>query len=307
MAAVLQSALLTFHNTIKLDNLDENALLREKRDNVLQRLRDRGLTFTPFNQGSYAMGTGLKPLNLDYDIDVGVVFRGPRPSDPLEAKDRVYNAALGHTPNVEWHRHCVRVQYTRQGEAAFHVDLAVYWEVESWGSNTLYLAVGKQHSGSDNKEWRATDPKGLVKAVSEKCSGEDRRQFTRIVRYLKRWKDFQFSIQGNAAPRGIALTAAAFDSFSPERSWNAQTEADYDDLAALRRVVRSTVNKFGSSARVSLNVPVAPRDDTCARMTDQQMREFKARLEALDANLTSAATSGSRQPLIDAFGADFPR
>jgi hypothetical protein len=60
-----------FHEIIKLD--DENDTLREKRERVLTRLKD-GLekifedkeetapTFSPFNQGSYAMSTGVIPL-----------------------------------------------------------------------------------------------------------------------------------------------------------------------------------------------------------------------------------------------------
>lgn len=309
MAAVHQTAFLNFHREIKLGNTDENATLREKRDNVLQRLRDRGLRFDWFNQGSYAMGTGIKPLDLDYDIDVGIVLSGQQPQDPLAAKQLVFDAAYGHTPVVEWRRHCVRVQYTRQGEPKYHVDLAVYWERELWGgAKSLQLAVGKQNSGGAYKEWRDADPKGLVNTVKTIGSGEDQYQFNRVVRYLKRWKDYQFSAQGNAAPRGIALTVAALEFFVPTKSYGAHTEADYDDLAALQRVVRGTVGKFGMyTDRVVLKVPTTPQDDTCAKMTDQQMREFKARLQDLDARLTNATSTGLRSYLVQAFGPDFPR
>lgn len=302
-----QPAFLTFHQAIKLGNTDENALLRDKRDNVLARLRSRGLTFTPFNQGSYAMATGIKPVDLDYDIDVGLVFTGDRPHDPLTAKQQVYDAAYGHTPRVEWCRHCVRVQYVRQGAEAFHVDLAVYWQVESyWGGTKLYLAVGKQHSGGEHREWREVDPKGLLTKINGHHSGEDHWQFTRVVRYLKRWKDFQFPSAGNAAPRGIALTIAAYDDFSPTRSWNAATSADYDDLAALQNVVSRTLSRFSWSDRIRLMSPVAPFDDACAKMTDQQMREFKGRLQVLENALKVAATTGQRRYLGEVFGPDFP-
>lgn len=166
MPSPLQSSFLTFHKAIKLGNTDENATLREKRDAVLRRLRDRGLTFTYFNQGSYAMGTGVKPTNLDYDIDFGLVLTKPQATDPLAFKGLVYDAVLGHTPQVEWRRHCVRVQYVRQGQEAFHVDLAVYREVDTWTGKKLQLAAGRQHSGPDNKAWRDSDPKGLVQHIT---------------------------------------------------------------------------------------------------------------------------------------------
>lgn len=307
MSSVHQSSFLTFHQTIKLGNTDENKTLREKRDLILERLRNHGLKFSWFNQGSYAMTTGVRPLDLDYDIDVGLVFTGERPQDPLAAKAMVFNAAFGHTQKVEWRRHCVRVQYTRQGTEAFHVDLAVYWQVEGFFGPHLYLAVGKQHSSGENKEWREASPKALVSTINGHFTGEDHWQFTRVVRYLKRWKDFQFPTTGQAAPRGIALTLAAYKEFSPKKAWNSSTSADYDDLAALQNVVSRTVSNFGWGNRISLTMPGAPQHDVCAKMTDQQMTEFKGRLQILDQALKNAAATGLRAPLLQVFGSDFPR
>ena len=57
---------------------DDNAELREKRDILLRKLKDNiaadAASFSSFNQGSYAMHTGIKPDNGDYDIDVGLRF-----------------------------------------------------------------------------------------------------------------------------------------------------------------------------------------------------------------------------------------
>lgn len=80
----LQPAFRRFHEAIKLRRFNENAALVEKRNRVLVRLNE-GLKqafpnqqqrpkILPFNQGSYEMGTGVKPLDDDYDIDVGLVF-----------------------------------------------------------------------------------------------------------------------------------------------------------------------------------------------------------------------------------------
>ena len=310
----LQTHFLRFHEIIQLTDADENATLREKRDRVLTRLRD-GLkkagrpTFTAFNQGSYAMGTGVEPVGGDYDIDVGVVFVGARPADPREVKRWVYEAVAGHTARVEWRRPCVTVWYQQGGEPVYHVDLPVYWQDSGGG---LALAVGKEHSGADQRAWQACDPKGLIEAVKGYRSGEQRLQLRRVIRYLKRWKDHRFPAEGSAAPVGVGLTIAALERLQPA-PWGAVTPAQSDDLAATLALVRSMIAGFhpvwsgGAWAeRLVARVPVSPRDDVFARMTDQQMAEFKGRLQGLEAALETARRTQDPRHLAPVFGPAFP-
>lgn len=312
MPSPFQSRFLRFHDTIKLGSTDENATLREKRDAVLKRMRDRGLTFTTLNQGSYAMGTGVIPVEADFDIDVGVIFTGDtRPPDPLAAKQWVFDAVLGHTRNVEWRRHCIRVQYVKAGEPTYHVDLPVYWK-DRW-SGALTLAVGKQHSGVGHKEWQEADPQGLVERVTSHLVGEDRWQFRRVIRYLKRWKDVNFPAMGNAAPVGIGITIAALNGFSAAKDWNATTSAGYDDLEALLNLVNYMRGGFSVTwhdaeyaTRLVQRLPVKPHKDVFERMTNQQMKEFKERLDTLASRLDAAKRTGRLDELVRAFGTDFP-
>ena len=312
MPSTFQSRFLRFHNAIKLGNTDENATLREKRDRVLKRMRDRGLTFTWFNQGSYAMGTGVIPVQADYDIDVGIVFTGDmRPADPLTAKQWVYDAVLGHTTSVEWRRHCIRVQYVKAGEPTYHVDLPVYWK-DRW-SSALSLAVGKRHSGVGHKEWQEADSRGLVNRVTSHLDGEDHWQFRRVVRYLKRWKDEHFPVMGNAAPVGIGITVAALVGFTAAKDWNVSTSAGYDDLGATLNLVNRMRGAFTNTFhdgeyayRMVQRLPVKPFNDVFERMTNQQMKEFKQRLDTLASRLDTAKRIGTADELVRAFGADFP-
>lgn len=310
-----QTQFTKFHTTIQLTDSDENATLRQKRDAVLDRLR-AGLkaagrpTFTIFNQGSYAMSTGIEPVKKDFDIDVGVVFTGARPENPLEVKQWVYDAAFGHTQRVEWRRPCITVWYQSGGEPVYHVDLPIYWQ-DPWGR--LALAMGKQHSAVGQRQWWDCDPKGLVEKVKNHLSGEDRLQFRRVIRYLKRWKDVQFPVEGNAAPVGIGLTMAALERFRASKPWNATTPAQYDDLGATLALVNSMIGGFRSTyregrwvERLEAKVPVSPFDDVFARMTDQQMSEFKGRLAKLKENLETAQRTNDSRYLIAAFGSDFP-
>ncbi|MBT9786732.1 hypothetical protein GPK98_16310 [[Clostridium] symbiosum] len=72
----IQSEFISFHNKIKLS--DENSELREKRNILLDKLKKNisqdAASYTTFNQGSYAMGTGIKPEDGDFDIDVGLKY-----------------------------------------------------------------------------------------------------------------------------------------------------------------------------------------------------------------------------------------
>lgn len=314
----IQSKFRTFDESIKLKRFDENAELREKRDRILTRIRE-GLarqfpqntpTFQSFNQGSYEMGTGIKPLDGDYDIDVGLVFQMEKGSlDPLTMKGWVHKAVDGHTSlPAQFRRPCVTVQYVEGGRPKFHVDLAVYAKADSWGGP--YLAMGKQNSGADQKSWVKSDPQELTKLVAGKFNGDDGSQFRRVIRYLKRWKDFHFASEGQAAPRGIALTACAYKWFVPIKGsmWGSNA-GQYDDLAATKRLVAEMINIFSWSSRLSVNLPVPPGNDLFKRMSDQQMAELKRRLDRLYQGLSSAESSSeatAAAQLRTLFGTDFP-
>ena len=101
----LQSEFIEFHDKIKLSYSD-NSELREKRDILLKKLNDNitddAASFSHFNQGSYAMHTGIKPDNGDYDIDVGLRFTLNRSDfpDPVSVKQWVYDALNGHTKKL---------------------------------------------------------------------------------------------------------------------------------------------------------------------------------------------------------------
>lgn len=82
--ADLQTQFLGFHSAIRLGTYEENSFLRDKRDLIIEQLKsrlkekkDEGYPQyeRSFNQGSYALNTGIKPIrDGDYDIDVGVLL-----------------------------------------------------------------------------------------------------------------------------------------------------------------------------------------------------------------------------------------
>lgn len=305
--ANIQKQLVAFHEAIKLNNLDENANLREKRDVLLEKLRanlakdfaDRGAkapTFQFRNQGSYAMSTGVKPVEDDYDIDVALFFN-LRASDhnPVDVKKWVETALRGH--KVQMREPCVTVWYQRQGEAIYHVDFAVYSAPEMSPDGKARLARGFPGSAATRKIWEPAEPLRLVDLVNDRFQGTDRDQFRRVVRYLKRWSDVRFSSRGEGAPVGIGLTIAAYHGFQASRGYG--YVADYDDLAAIRKLVEWMLARFqrqwtlqGSPERLVVQKPVVPSDNPFDRMSDLQMSKFKQKL----IELRDACSDAERQP-----------
>lgn len=314
-----------FHDNIKLSDTDENQVLREKRDIILNRLKNNiaadAPTYETFNQGSYAMGTGVKPIDGEYDIDVGIKFNLSKDdyTDPVAVKEWVYDAVKDHTSNVSMKRPCVTVTYLKNGEPEFHVDLAVYAANNSDGK--LYLAKGKLYSDDENKSWDVSDPLKLINTIRDNYQDvDDRKQFRRIIRYLKRWKNEKFSIDGNAAPNGIGITVAAYNYLNISKQLDFSSgKYKYDDLEAIKNLVQSLINKFQSEyrsddknwvERLHIYLPVEPYNDLFEKMTDKQMEDFKVKLDDLKTALEDAQAEADMHEackiLESKFGSDFP-
>ncbi|MDD3416151.1 MAG: nucleotidyltransferase [Lachnospiraceae bacterium] len=318
----LQKEFLEFHDNIKLD--DENATLREKRDILLKKLKDNissdAATYNTFNQGSYAMGTGIIPEDEDYDIDVGLKFSINKDNyaDPIEIKKWVRDALNGHTKSVEIRRSCVTVAYQKAGESIFHVDFAIYAANNSDGK--MYIAKGKEFSTSENKKWELTDPQGLINKIKEKYSGDDAAQFRRVIRYMKKWRTHQFQSGGNETPTGISLTVLAYNFFSVNKSYDWATQKNvYDDFSALYNLLNSIKNSFGLKWNsqdnawyhtITISLPVEPGNNLFEKMSEKQLESFYSKIDSMISKMDEVKSKQKRADacaiLVDLFGDDFP-
>jgi len=312
--AKLQKEFRVLHDAIKLGTYDESEFLREKRDLLIDELNDKlkdekipgtdkGLTFKKFDQGSYAMNTGIKPKDDDFDIDVGVIFDiANEEYESHKLKKLVHNKLdKQHNRTVEYNRPCITVKYSD----GYHVDLAIYAD----NGNDLHIAWGKEHS--KERLWYKAEPKKLTDWVADVSGdGEESKQFRRLVRYLKKWKDRKFSSDGNAMPPSIGMTIQARDSFIYKKD---------DDLAALIHIVAYMISKFvdrsceGSQEGkkcIVTELPVAPSKDVYYKMSLKQAdafyRKLEALLEALEAARDETSDHKASIILIKIFGDDFP-
>lgn len=315
MAAV-QTYFEQFHSNIRLDDDDENAKLREKRDTLVKDLRNRLPEdmpgFDSFNQGSYSMNTGTVPRDGNYDIDVGIIFdcKKDKYEDPVELKKKVRDALNYGNRTVNIRRPCVTVNYMRNGEPEYHVDLAIYVKRDD---DMLDITMGKEHSEDDKRIYQVSEPKRLTSLINDRFSGDDAAQYRRCIRYIKRWRDVQFSNGG--APLSIALTVAAYRWFQVNKDI---MSGKYIDLVALRLLVKNMLNQFTSvitedgkiSSRLKIILPVQPSSDLMEKLTDTQMETFKVKLQYL----YDALVDASEEPLPEEacktlrrqFGDEFP-
>ena len=319
----LQKEFIEFHDNIKLD--DENQKLRDKRDILLKKLKNNisedATSYTTFNQGSYAMGTGIYPEDEDYDIDVGIKFNINKDDydDPVEPKTWVKDALDGHTKKVEIRRSCVTVTYQENGESAYHVDFAIY--AADNADKKLYIAKGKTYSDEKHRYWEISDPQGLIDEIKGKHSGDDADQFRRVIRYMKKWKSHNFSSSGDSAPTGIALTILAYDGgYSVKNTYDwSKGKYVYDDFAALHNLVTNIRSRFSYSwsdeaqqmcHKITVYLPVEPYNNLFSKMTDKQMEDFYQKIDQMLGKLNEVKEKTKRSEaciiLGELFGEDFP-
>lgn len=218
-------------------------------------MADMQFEFKTFHdQGSYAMGTMVNPLNGEFDIDDGVYLQHLDTSNksdwptPETVHRWLVQATDGHTGQKPIDkRTCVRLRYAGQ----YHVDLPAYAEL-----NGDYLLAEKGEKG-----WHRSDPLALTNCFNAcvKVHGE---QLRRIVRYLKAWADFQSRRRGKMS-NGLILTVMAANHFYPDTR---------DDIC-FANILRAIANAVTVVFRVYN--PVDATEELTLRLTDQQKNIFQ--------------------------------
>lgn len=320
----LQKSFTSFHDKIRL-NYEDNSLLKTYRDQVLDGL-DKFLNieqdFNSFVQGSYSVYTGIKSSdsNIDFDIDVALAIDITREEypNPVVVKKQVRDAMFSTFSNsqVEIKNPCVTINFSDEdNEENVHVDIAVYANED----NNYFLARGKEFSTSENRCWEEADPKELKNKINNfSINSEDRQQFRRCVRYLKRWKDKKFNQENR--PTGIGITVLALEKFQVNKTVDhfANTTT-YNDLQALTDFVNNLLNSFTYLIydekleefyyRIQAPLPVKPFSDTFCKMTANQMIDYKSKLISLHEDLKFATQTlndhEATKKLNKQFGDDF--
>jgi|APTNR8051073442_1049403.scaffolds.fasta_scaffold00880_18 hypothetical protein len=297
--ALLQKQFKKFEENIRLNDIEDNEPLLDKRNMLIKELQEWGKkndkpSFDWFNQGSYHMSTGIKPQeDEDHDIDVAIVYnvniKDEGYKDPTKLKKWVRDGLNIEKREVTIMNSCVRVQYRHKGEVQYHVDFAIYGKEFNDNNEEVkkHLAKGKEFAYEEKKFWEEAQPKELRKLIKEELFKEDeelggtkRAQFRRIVKYLKRWKDRNFTSGGDARPTGIAMTAICYEWFQPyvTKDWEGNIE-EKDMLAFKDLVSRCIDNNYG----LDVKLPVMPKNELFQKLkkSDYNIQAYKDKLLSL--------------------------
>lgn len=307
MTMSVQTQFNQFHNHILLENL--RSTLVDSRERLIKGLHQKlSLSFTPYNQGSYAMGTGVRPINgNDYDIDLALHFNTTTKKypDPVELKLRVKKALenMGYaSDDIEVQDPCVTLHLRDH-----HVDLAIY---ASDHNQQPVFAWGKKRGSSQNS-WEPADPHQMITLVNRRFTKGDRKnQFIRIIRYLKRWKDENFRSQGYSAPPGIALTTLVYEWFDP-----VLINRKPDDLEALHQFLERAKRYQYGVGNYDFSLPMKPKRDLFRKLKEGKthLEDYQKKMRALTDDvrqtrhhLHQGRKDEALQLLHKQFGRDFP-
>jgi hypothetical protein len=308
-----------FHNTIKLSKTDAvYKTARERDDSITKAVRKafskaKYPVTEDFIQGSFSTDTAILKKSGDFDIDRAIVIDyDTAPENPVKPKIVICDDVLEKRgfKNAKVKKPCVTADYTSEN---LHIDFPVYRK----SGDSYELAVGKRGSDENNRSWEDADPKGLKDWIKNKSSyGESStdklQQFNRTVRYLKRWRDEQFSEDVARKVYSIGITVMIKHCFSP----SFDDEGIPDDLSALKTTVSEILDwGFFTSLeddqyQISVSLPVAPKRDIFDGCAVNTATQFRNKLNRLKSKLQKASDETDEvkqcKLLAEMFGDDFP-
>lgn len=235
-------------------------------------------------QGSFSINTALQPIDdNEVDIDDGLYLEHINPSDtdtwptPKEIHKTLMDALDGQTKDgCEDKTSCVRVVYRND----YHVDIPVYIM-----KNSHALLANKKAN-----EWQTSDSKDFKDWFFENRKNE---QTTRIVKYLKAWRDYK-----NINMASIELTILAVK----------HHVKDDDDAISLQKTVDAIYSELNFFRYIKK--PVAPYENLWEDKDDidsvlKKIKQFKDDLNSAVSNDSEHRASvilreqfGDRFPLI---------
>lgn len=271
---------LKFNSLISLTSYERRKLQNSGnaiKNKIKAHFKDKKYSTPEFKtQGSFAMGTNIRPQEGYYDLDIGVYMTGLQgDSDNWPKTETIHQlivkAVDGHTSTKPISkRSCVRViyksPYIDRTDISYHIDLPIYAYKSSFWSESIKPAIGFK----GEKQWSEySDPQEFIKWFDGRCSlnKSDPDQLKRIVKYLKAWKDKVPSTP--KMPSGMILTVLAAKNYVP---------SSRDDVALVKTIEAYYELLWWS---FSIKKPVEPFNDLSESMTSAEEGNFMQRTKAI--------------------------
>jgi len=319
----IQNQFNKFHDAIKLTRTDDAySEAREKDDSITNEIKvafkDAGYPVkNTFIQGSFATHTAIKAIDGDFDLDRAIVIDSDdAPDNPVECKIKLDDVLVARGfKNSKIKKPCVTADYT---SLDLHIDFPVYKHGFFLGHR---LAVGKRYSDENSREWSSSDPEGLIEWVNKRelegrwsdLSKEEIAQFRRIVRYMKRWRDVQYTDPKYVY--SIGLTIMLKKSLNPSLDEDDNPHdllALYDTIDCLleEKSFFTLISSDPEKYNIRVDLPVEPHRDVFDKHGETVGTTLRGKLARLRRKLKAAIDEESLKKrceiLREMFGDDFP-
>lgn len=266
-----------------------------------------------FAQGSYALGTTVRPLGkCEFDLDF-VLLLGANSSqiggpisllDVLEHRLGIHDTYAG---MIERKNRCIRVKYAN----FFHIDILPAIPDPSAHAGCLLVPDHKAQT------WKASNPEGFrdwfkTQATEKRLDSREQEPLPAYqtleqkctlqcaVQLIKRWRDIHFAAWPKHAPVSIVLTTLAAQNYNSQLSVEASVQAILDGI-----LTQITQTQPGNRL-VVLN-PSNHKEDLSERWNDPVcyrafmtgIRDFQAKWHSLS---TAKGLSERTEILKELFG-----
>ena len=233
-------------------------------------------------QGSYALGTLIKPVddNDEYDADIQIVMN---PNSQWEAKDYVLaiNRALAgnktYTDKLRLKTRCVTVDYAGD----FHLDVVPRVTIR-----------GKHHvcNRIDNK-FEETDGNGYRDWFNEK-NRITKGNLKRVVRLLKHLRDHKNSFTA----KSILLTTLAGNTIRPSDEGTEAVSTDADTLETVLSRMNDYLQRHPNMPEIKN--PVLPTENFNRHWDQRRYANFRDRVQSYAATAKRAKAEPSAEKAV---------
>lgn len=201
-----------------------------------------------YPQGSFELGTVVKPLNEDeqYDVDLVVLVKNPN-YNPEELRNGIKELLEKHgryVGKIQDKKPCIRIQYADSSQ--FHMDVASAQDIEQSRDESIKIA---RYDG-ESYYYDPSNPKGYVewfknamkfekviteyRAFSEKASTEVekldlmkfRTPLQKAIQILKRHRDIYFTDKDNSDDRPSSIIITTLCALTYDNSYSYMSEKE---------------------------------------------------------------------------------
>ena len=207
-----------------------------------------------FPQGSFELGTVIKPINDEdqYDVDLVVLVKMPSFEDAYKLRQTIQSFLESHgryDGKIEEKKQCLRIVYS--DSAQFHMD--VVCAVPTQYNQTAIINVAKKIETGEGYKYFPSNPKGYIEWFKQSMNYKRLMQEARIrdaasteiqalslakmktplqqaIQILKRHRDIFFQNNLDSRPSSIIITTLCALSYDNAKIYNSENNNVYTTI-----------------------------------------------------------------------------